>query len=110
MKAADHGGVRGRGERSGGSIHSVDATPETSRRWIVDRIEERLVVVQTEDGTALDIPLWLLPADVREGDVITIATTDSGSVRRLELRIDEAATEAAFEEAKRLLGRMGRSP
>lgn len=110
MKAAGHGSVRGRGGESGGSMHSVGATPETLRRWIVDRIEERLVVVQTEDGTALDLPLWLLPADVREGDVITIAISGSGRIRRLELRIDEAATEAAFEEAKRLLGRMGRSP
>lgn len=101
--AAGHVDAGGEG---GGNPRQPRPTPEPARRWIVDRIEDRLAVVQTEDGTALDLPLWLLPSEVREGHVITIATTGSGTVQRVELRIDEAGTEAAFEEAKRLLGRM----
>jgi len=58
---------------------------------IVDRLEERWAVLEWEEGT-FNFPRQLLPADVREGDVLDVA-----------LKRDEAATRRRSEEARKAL-------
>ena len=77
------------------------------RRLVVDRIEGDLAVVETGEGQMLDLPEWLLPAGVREGDVVVVQSSMAeDGARRLELRVDRDATAAARSEAVRMLERL----
>ena len=40
--------------------------------WIVDRIENNIVVLEANDKTHLDVPLSLFPDTVKEGDVVIL--------------------------------------
>jgi hypothetical protein len=76
-------------------------------RLVVDRIEGELAVVETGEGQFLDLPRWLLPAGAREGDVVTVQSRmDEDGARRLELRVDSAATETARSEVVQILERL----
>jgi hypothetical protein len=77
------------------------------RRLIVDRFEGDLVVVGDEGGRLLDLPRWLLPAGLREGDVVAVRGEGEGSGARVELRVDREASAAARAEAAELLARLG---
>lgn len=73
-------------------------------RWIVDRFEGDLAVVEADGDRVLDVPRWLLPADAAEGDVIVVAVrSEGGTERGLDLRIDREATERVRDEAQRLI-------
>jgi hypothetical protein len=78
------------------------------RRLVVDRFEGDLVVVGDDAGRFLDLPRWLLPAGLREGDVVAVQGEGEGPEARVELRIDRAAADAARAEAAELLARVGR--
>lgn len=73
-------------------------------RWTIDSIEEDVAAVEEEGGRMLRVPLSLLPAGVREGDVLTVDRT-AGRRGRLTLRIaiDRAATDAAYRASERQL-------
>ena len=51
---------------------------------ILDRLEETLAVLETDDGM-VNVPRELLPADVREGDVLLQAS--DGTYRSEERRV-----------------------
>lgn len=57
---------------------------------ILDRLEETLAVLETDDGM-VNVPRELLPADVREGDVLR-QTADGTYIT------DAAATQARREK------------
>ncbi|CAN5446449.1 hypothetical protein BH24GEM3_BH24GEM3_23800 [soil metagenome] len=83
-----------------------DAEPH---RLVVDRFEGDLVVVEADGDRFLDLPRWLLPSRLREGDVVTAqADTGESGERRLVLSVDRAATQAARQEAEALLSRLRR--
>lgn len=64
---------------------------------VIDRIEDRFAIAETENGT-LSIPLDTLPKQVREGDVLYM--TDSG------YRIDREQTEQRRSAAAAILRRI----
>lgn len=72
----------------------------------VDRFEGDLVVVRVDGGRVLDLPRWLLPDALAEGDVVTVRGEGEGTVVRLELRVDRGAGDAARAEAAALLRRL----
>ena len=39
--------------------------------YTIDRIEDRLAVLEDEDGGCTNVPVTLLPDGAREGDVLT---------------------------------------
>ena len=57
---------------------------------ILDRLEETLAVLETDDGM-VNVPRELLPADVREGDVLRQAADGTYTT-------DTAATQARREK------------
>lgn len=75
------------------------------RRLVVDRFEGDLVVVG-DGGRFLDLPRWLLPAGLHEGDVVVVRGEGEGPGARVELRIDREAAAAARAEAAELLARL----
>lgn len=75
---------------------------------MVDRFEGDLVVVGDDAGRFLDLPRWLLPSGLREGDVVAVHGEGEGAGERVVLRIDREASAAARAEAAELLVRLGR--
>jgi len=67
-------------------------------RIIIDRFEEMYAVCQFEDGTMLNMPFVLIPADAKEGDVIFI---DKDAIT-----VDHKATAALKEEIKKLMDKL----
>jgi hypothetical protein len=75
-------------------------TPGTGHRFIVDHFEGDLVVVEMEGGPLLDLPRWMLPPGVGEGDVVvgSVTATGPGSVTLL-LAVDAEASRARRDQA-----------
>jgi hypothetical protein len=71
-----------------------------------------VVVVEADDGRMLHLPAWLLPARLREGDVIVVESRlDEEGARHLTLAVDPAATREARRAAETILSRLrGRDP
>ena len=75
------------------------------QRWIVDRFEGELAVVEVDGERFVDLPRTLLPADAAEGDVIAVnvRTDDEAARRVIETRVDREATARARAEARELI-------
>jgi hypothetical protein len=67
--------------------------------WTIDGIEEGIVALEA-DGKLLHLPLALLPAGVREGDVLIVDREEQVDASALRIRIDRAATEAALQRSR----------
>ncbi|MEW5930918.1 MAG: DUF3006 domain-containing protein [Gemmatimonadota bacterium] len=78
------------------------------RRLVVDRFEGGLVVARDDGGRFHDLPRWLLPAGLREGDVVAVRGEGEGDGARVELTLDREAADAARSEAAALLARLRR--
>lgn len=63
----------------------------------VDRLEDDIAVLLVDESMKLNVPVALLPAGVREGDVLEISIT-----------IDEKATGDAKERVSSLMERLKR--
>ena len=85
------------------------ARPRATHRLIVDRIEGEIVVVEVEGGGTLDLPRWLLPPGVVEGDVVLARAAEADGGWRVEMEVDAEETarrRAAMKETvKRLAAR-----
>ncbi len=57
-------------------------------RFIIDRFEGEIAVVELENRDMLDIPRLLLPEDSKEGDVLKIIIDEDESYAR-KRRIEE---------------------
>ncbi|HET9949549.1 MAG TPA: DUF3006 domain-containing protein [Longimicrobiales bacterium] len=72
---------------------------------VVDRFEDDLAVLVSAADAAvtLEVERSLLPGGARPGAVLRVVRDAEGNVRWSEARVDERATEARLEEARRLL-------
>lgn len=91
---AEQRGGQGEGAPSEGQSH----------RWAIDRIEEGTAAVEQDGDHVYEIPRYLVPADARDGDLLTVTTAESrpGEVT-VTVRIDKTANAAM--SAKRATGR-----
>ena len=71
------------------------ATNEQPHRWAVDRIEEGTAAVEQDGDHLYEIPRYLIPADARDGDVlsVTVVAGAPGEVT-ISVRTDRAASAA----------------
>lgn len=83
----------------------MPATP-LEHRLIVDRVEGDHVVVEMESAGTLDLPRWMLPDELREGDVLVARAATADGERRVVFSVDPAATEARREEAAERVHRL----
>ena len=60
--------------------------------FIIDRFEGSWAVIETEDRHAFNLPSFVLPPGIKEGDVISI-----------QVGIDLVATRERSEKSKRML-------
>lgn len=83
--------------------------PGERRTWVVDSIEEGVAAVHEDGERLLHVPAWILPAGVKEGDVLAVTRAAEGGAATLRLALDPAATEAALRRSREQLGRLSRN-
>ncbi len=78
----------------------------------VDRIEDGgWVVLEDGDARTFTVPRSWLPAEVREGDVVSVSPEeDAEGVRCMRFVIDPAARQERLEEAQRRRDRLPKGP
>lgn len=86
---ADEQGVGADGFDSPGSHHT----------WVVDVIDDDAAAVEVDGRRITPVPRWILPAGVRDGDVLRVTHTRSGTRSRLSIEVDRDATRLAFERS-----------
>ena len=60
---------------------------EIKMKITIDRFENDIAVVETENGDILNIPKLLLPSDAKEGSIVHITVDESETeVRRAEMK------------------------
>jgi len=74
----------------------TDAPQE--HRWVVDGIEEGIARIEEDGERVLTVTVSLLPAGVREGQVLKVVRT-AGSTRPT-ITVDETATTDAREKSR----------
>ena len=76
-------------DRSGDAEMSISA--RKARRLIVDAISEGIVRVE-DDGRMLEMPRWMFPRQMQEGDVLAVTTESSTpDTLTLQFRVDPEA-------------------
>ncbi len=75
-------------------------------RWIVDRFEGDLAVVEVDGGAMLDLPRWLLPRGAREDDVLAVTVEADAERAVITLARDSGATQDARNASRATLDRL----
>ena len=75
---------------------------------IIDHFEGALAVVELDGQVLLDLPRWLLPADARADDVLTVAVSGDAARASITIQHDTAATAGARAAARAAVGRLQR--
>jgi len=71
-------------------------------RWTVDGLEEDSARVEEDGARIITIPRYLLPPDVREGEILLVERSDErGDSVRITVTVDEAATRDAMAKSKK---------
>ena len=77
-----------------------------THRFIVDRHEGKVSVVEIDGDALVDLPRWLLPTGTRGDDVLGV-TVDAGAERAvITVTRDAAATERAKAAGRRAVERL----
>jgi len=69
--------------------------------WAIDSIEEQSASVEVDGKQMVQLPLWLLPAAAKEGDVLSVNHERSadGLQSTLKIALDRDATRSARERS-----------
>ena len=75
--------------------------PAQTHRWVVDAIEESAASIEVDGDAMVTVPIWLLPAAARQGDVLRIThdRPPQGERSTLTIEVDAAATKKALAES-----------
>ena len=79
-----------------------------THRFIVDRHEEALTVVEVDGTVFLDLPRWLLPGATRADDVLAVTVEAEADRTVVTLERDTAATARAQADAAAAVQRLKR--
>lgn len=89
----------------------ASSTPGRRHRWVLDVLEEDSASVEVDGREARSVPRWLLPSDVREGDVLAVVHERDGERSRITIARDAEATRAAYAKSAAQVQQTGsRSP
>jgi hypothetical protein len=81
-------------------------TRRAAHRWAVDGIEEGMARIEEDGERMITVPVYLLPAGVREGQILQV-TSVPGEKRTLVVTVaaDAAATAASLAKSKAAMAR-----
>ena len=76
------------------------AEPRRSHHtWVIDVIDEDSAAVEVDGRQITPMPRWVLPTDVREGDVLRVSHVRSRRRSTLTIETDEDAKREALERS-----------
>jgi hypothetical protein len=76
-------------------------SPPRAQLWTIDAIDEGTARVAVHGGDVVHVPVWLLPAEAGEGEVLRVRHARDGERSRLVVTRDAAATERARAHSAR---------
>ena len=79
----------------------------TSHRWAIDAINEGMARIEEDGERMVTVPVYLLPAGVREGQVLQVswaAGKDKGTLV-VTVAVDDEATTEALATSKATMAR-----
>jgi len=78
-----------------------------SHRWAVDAIDEGMARIEEDGERMITVPLYLLPAGVREGQVFQLSSVpgEDRGVLVVTVAADEAATAESLAKSKATMAR-----
>ena len=79
-----------------------------THRFIVDRHEENLTVVEVDGAGFVDLPRWLLPRGARGDDVLAVTVEADADRAAITIVRDTEATARAKAEAREAVERLKR--
>jgi len=82
-------------------------TRRTSHRWVIDAISEGMARVEEDGERMITVPVYLLPAGVREGQVfqVTSAAGEGQGTLIVTVAADEAGTTESLAKSKATVAR-----
>jgi hypothetical protein len=81
----------------------------SSHTWVVDVIEDGAASIEVDGRTVTPIPAWMLPEDVKEGDVMSV-THDRGEGKSvLLIETDRAAKKKALDRSAKQVSRKSKN-
>jgi len=87
-------------------------TRRTSHRWTIDAIEEGVARVEEDGERMITVPAYLLPAGVREGQILAVtpvAGKEKGSLVITVVADEEATAESLAKSRGTMARAMARS-
>ena len=70
-------------------------------RWVVDAIEEGVAAIEEDGERLVHVPSWLLPADVREGTILSVEREKvDASSSVIRVAIDAVAAREARRRSR----------
>ena len=82
--------------------------PTEHELWVVDRFEDGVAVLVTDEGGVVEVDAGRLPRKVAEGDVLRISRDAQGVIRWGAAVVDAEATEARKKDAEGILRELRR--
>ena len=84
--------------------------PSSRHRWVVDGIEEHTARVEVDGDKVVNLPSWILPEGVKDGDVLDVEHERKRGGSRLTIVTDRSATkEASAKSAAQVRRTEGKS-
>ena len=76
-------------------------TEDSGHSWSIDSIEEGVARIEEDGGRMLTVPVALLPAEAKEGQLlrVTLSRGPGGEAVPTSITIDHAATAAALRKS-----------
>jgi hypothetical protein len=68
--------------------------------WIVTVLDEDSAALEIDGRALTPLPRWMLPAGVKEGDVLTVLHERKRRGSRLTIVIDRARTAVAYQQSE----------
>ena len=77
----------------------------SSHTWIVDVIEDGSASIEVDGRSVTPIPQWMLPAGVKEGDVLAVTHEREEARSVLAIRVDPEAKKKAMDRSVKQVSR-----
>jgi hypothetical protein len=82
---------------------------QTSRHsWIVTLLDDDSAALEIDGRAVTPLPRWMLPAGVREGDVLTVLHERKRRGSRLTIVIDRARTAVSHHQTEAQAAEVGK--
>jgi hypothetical protein len=83
--------------------------PPSAHLWVVDQISEQTASVEVDGALAITVPIWMLPRDVAEGDVLRVKHDRRGDRSIFMIVSDDEERRRRLERSARKVEKRSRN-